>query len=325
MTDLVSYRDISFLYIIRLSRVGGAVVRLLAVLTLWAVACPGLAAEDPASRALAQVPMRSVGGALIVDVRVGEAGRFAFRLDTAAHQTAIYRRLVGRLGLGRSASGPVMVLGTGGRRLVPRYRLGRLGIGGVEHRLDSVAALPVSADPGEPLYGVLGQDFLLRYAVELDGPGRCLRLYARRSGVPGAPGAVYDDHPLHAVTGRLVSVRARLGGTRVRALVDTGAARSVLNPAAAQALTLAPGRAARVTGIDGTATSVTVADDALTVHLGDRALGQTRPAVGALPIFRSLGLTDTPAMILGTDLLAAHTIIFDWQTMRLRWRRPSPR
>ena len=290
---------------------------LLKTVLFLALAAAGAApaADLPASTAL-----RQVGGALVVDVSVNGEGPYAFRLDTAAHETAVYRRLIATGKLDRLPGAAVVLQGAGGRRTVPRYALGRLDLAGQSHRMASVAAIPMSANPGEPLYGVVGQDFLLRFAIRLDIPAGTLTLLPRRS-APETSG--YSIHTLSPVTSRLVTVEATVAGQSMTALVDTGAAHSLINPAAADALGQTGGLAGEARGIDGAQVEAVVLEDALDVRLDDNALGTRRLAVAALPLFRVLRLDREPAMVLGADLLGRRRFILDWQRMRLLLADPA--
>lgn len=268
------------------------------------------------SQSPVRVPLRQVGDVLVVPVGHGEAGarRFAFRLDTAAHETALYRRMVATLALDRSAEAPVVVQGPAGRRVVARYRVGALQVGSIRHRMESAAGLPSTVNPGEPLYGVLGQDFLLRFAVEVDVPKGLLTLHPRRAPLERHG---FTAHSLSPVTARLVSVTVRIDGEPVQALIDTGAGRSVVNPRAARRLTTTVGQGSAITGVDGVTIASRTLDTPSSVALGETVLARTKLVVADLPVFRTLGMDDRPAMILGADVLHRRAFILDWQRMRL--------
>jgi len=167
---------------------------------------------------------------------------------------------------------------------------------------------------GQPMIdGILGNDITRRWDTRWDFAKGQFQLWPSGSLAHGAncqANAMPDrDAPMQGFG----FLRVRLGesGIEAMAVVDTGAAQSVLNMAAATALGLRTDGSDKRVSVRGKGTS----------GLGDRAQetwlyempglssGRWRhPAmqvrISALPVFAAMGLADSPAMILGADAMA---------------------
>ena len=200
---------------------------------LW----PGLVSAACSVRQLAVVPLDLAGTIVLVPVMVnGVPGRFI--LDTGAAQTVVTPDAVSHFGLALDEWTSTTMQGVGGierrRNADPRS----VTIGGVAlHRRSvaqdatlRVATLPRSVVGAWQIDGLLGRDFLSLFDLDVNFPGRTLTLYDVR----GCAGrflpwtADYLSVPVENPAESALVVPVELDGVPLRALLDTGASRSLI-------------------------------------------------------------------------------------------------
>lgn len=280
-----------------------------------ALLLPGIAAaQDPA----VESSERLRGRRLSVPVFIGERGPFAFALDSAANASVISDDLVASLGL--ESAGPIGMHTLIAREVVetvraPEVRSGNLHAREVRFAIASRFGLD-GAD------GLIGRDLLTDHRLVLRFRGQALAAITR-SRRPG--GGMFDPAPQTARFQAdaeerhrgLLMIDVRSGEASGKAIVDTGAAITIVNTAFAEAAGAAPitlddgARVARVTSPTGL--SVTAIPMRLRrLHFAGVSLRETPVLVGDFHTFDIWGLSDRPAMLLGTDVLGQfQTVIID--------------
>ncbi len=275
------------------------------------VAC----ASSPAARprtALAEVATaRGVHGHVLVPVQLaGKSTRFL--LDSGASADGVSPAFANELGLARTGAAEAVAAG-GKLGEVPLVTLPQMQVGGVV--LPRHQGSVEDFDPEDPgVGGIFGRDFFQRHDVEVDLGRDRLRLLPAGSSRARAELAApaFTRIPFADARG-LMKIAVRVDdGAAIDAIVDLGATQSVANAEAAKASGFDPpleqSNAAAV-GADGR--RVPVLPHAFkTVRLGDIVVPSPTFVVGDLPVFDELGLKG-PAMIVGLDLLARRTIVFD--------------
>lgn len=262
-----------------------------------------------------------VRGHVLVPVSVNGGEAKPFAVDTAASQTVLDATEFGSLGGGPSP-GPGAAAAHGmssaggahgahGSFAARGIAVDSLSLWQAEQR-GQVAALMALSDltrgQDPDFSGVLGLPFLRKYLLDLDYPARRLALRDRAAREPPcdicAPG---DAIPVTPLIGGLPGVSVTVNGIAMRALLDTGAARTILNDRAIEALGLADA---------GTGEAIGQAHIAL-------GRGPARPHVVSrfdLPVFATLGLDGEPALILGIDYLSAGRMVLDLESGRAWFR-----
>lgn len=318
---------------------------LLAAVAVWIVAVAGpvpgrVAAQDSgatppavASSSVAkwsEVPLEHVEGRLLVPVWIAGLGEQLFLLDTAAGASVVSTRLRDRLAPGADDIRADSVRGASGVAVMDRVRLARVRVGPAERE----AVWAVVADIGDfreydgrPVEGILGVDVLAGHDLVVDIPGGVLRLIAADADAADAADAAAEEPAGVPFTSRIqagfVEFEATVGGRPVRAILDSGARRSVLNWAAARLAGVSPDdEGVRATergsrGIDGQsriASHLAVVDG---LAIGDRRLPPAEVKVADLGIFEAVGLGDRPAMLVGVDVLLACPVRIAYSTGRL--------
>ena len=282
-----------------------------------------LAAAAPAAAAcrvdrLASLPITRAGGLLLVPVAIN--GTTAdFVLDTGTERTVVGQEAAGRLHLARDEWVSTDIQGTGGR---DRQRLGRpasLSLGGVALRRRTVAAdnsvvvgpIPDSVG-GAPIAGLLGQDFLSVFDLDLDVPGKTLTLY----GVAGCSGRFlpwtggYEAIAAWRPVRNILAVPMQIGGVGLNAELDSGAANSVITLPGMIQLGLLPGGSDEVSGF-GRGQLAARTQRFASVRVGTAPAAATDLMLAPIRTLRSIGA------LLGADWLASRRVWVSWATDQL--------
>ena len=131
------------------------------------------------------IPLIKIGGVPFVRLSVQGVADLGFLIDTGAAATILSAELAARLGL--PARGVVEARGAGGSEVARYVDVSSLRLPGVELRDQTLVALPldaISVALASPIDGILGYDFLSRFAVELDDVAGRLALFPPGSYVP---------------------------------------------------------------------------------------------------------------------------------------------
>jgi predicted aspartyl protease len=162
-------------------------------------------------------------------------------LDTGSALTLLREGAARRLGLNPVAGKQGHASAFGGEATISALGPADITLGNVS--LHAASMLMVSAPSAEapwPWDGTLGMDILARFEIDLDLLHRKLTLYSGRPCPGPLPGWTSEDFalPLQLAGGRarLVSVPVHLDGMAFDALLDSGAADTVVSAAAARRL-----------------------------------------------------------------------------------------
>lgn len=209
------------------SAVIGAACLLLSAHAAWA------ACQVSARRT---VPLEMAGGLMLVSVAVNGVP-VPFLLDTGAERTVIGNQAAMALKVARDEWVSTDITGLGGNE---RERLGRpasLSLGGVALRRrtlvadNSVVVGTIASEmAGHPIAGLLGQDFLSVFDLDIDPAHGRLTLYD----VAGCVGDFlpwrepYSGMQAIRLVRNILAVPVRVDGEQLTAELDSGAQRSVL-------------------------------------------------------------------------------------------------
>lgn len=267
-----------------------------------ATAQPDIAETKPEDFVYVAATAQDRVGRVMTPVFVNGVGPFAFVVDTGASSTVIAPRIARRLSLEIDPSQPKLLRGITGSELVPTVSVGLITAGGItlaNSRLPVVEPR-VFADAD----GIFGADAF--------GRG-CLIVSFERAKVAilEKPCPRVDDTwekvRARLQFGGLVVADARIGSTRAVAIIDTGAERSLGNPALLAALrerkkiSLAP----NVTQVYSATSQVIFGDLLLTpsLRMGGVSIGKFEVVYGDFEVFRIWDVADEPAIVLGIDVL----------------------
>jgi hypothetical protein len=248
-----------------------------------------------------------------------------FILDTGAERSVVTEDAAKRLGLARDPWVGTTMSGIGGIDRRPNADPRSLSLGGValERRTLNrdtsltVAPLPRPRIGDLTIDGLLGRDYLSRFDLDLDLPSGRLTLYR----VTGCAGRFlpwdgdYAAVPVTVPTESAIIVQVLLDGTKLRALLDTGASASLLAAPGMfrmglDAASLAGDPADPVSGL-GRRVVPMHRHTFRSLQVGGQAIAA--PAIWVAPI----RLSPVADMLLGADWLAGRRVWISYATYQV--------
>lgn len=179
---------------------------------------------------------------------------------------------------------------------------------------------PLEARLGTGIEGILGNDVFSRNGISFDFDTDEMCLSARHGPIAerlrehtwcSLPFAITDEG--------LLSTELRVSGARIPAVIDFGAARSVVNVSGGRVLGKAPdsGSASsdRSIGLDGRVLPMgrCVVSP---YEIGDMTFAEGEMLVADLPIFRKIW-PETPAALIGLNVFAKRIVVIDYDRQRI--------
>jgi len=282
----------------------------LVVVGLTMRSVPALAATDCMVR-IAEWPVRiSHGNKLLIDGAIN-GRKVDIALDTGSMITMIIRSEAKQLGLKPSPTAG-RISGAGGESAVEKVLVDEIRIGEATGK-DLYMLVAGEQDVKGEFSVILGEDFFRqhRFDVEFDLPHNAVRFY--QSSACGAASLAYWAaggvgevviEPFNESEPRIF-LTVRINGQPVRALLDSGAANSLLNKSVAARLGMEPGKpgvmaAGRVRGVGRSELNAWVAQFQSFV-IGSETIKEVAILFAELP-------PDVP-MLLGADFLRAHRVL----------------
>ena len=259
---------------------------------------------------------RKVRSRMTVGVTVNGKGPYRFVVDSGADTSVIGTRVA--TGLGLPAGTPVMLHGVTESREVGRVMVDKLTLGQSDF---SDLELPVLHERDLGGAGMIGIDALVEQRLMLDFDKRIIKVEdAKRK-------ALRLDGDIVVIArrqrGQLILTQVRANGRPVDAVVDTGSEITIGNTALRDRLFRRyrdKFQQIEVTGVTG----VTVKLELLRVaelRLGPVLLQDVPIAFAQVPPFAVFGLTEQPALLLGTDLMETfRRVSLDFRARRVRFQ-----
>lgn len=306
----------------------------LILLSLLAAPLPALASNAPEHI----LPMWMQGGHPAVAVSLdGRAEPLRFVVDSAAGATLVDDRVVRRYGLEDADAEVSQAQGASAasaRLQRTRSTSWQLGSWQLQARGMQVDLSSLAKDDDPAIDGLIGNDLTGRWDTRWDFGGNRLALWTPgRLNLEG-PGCQPNALPERTASLRqfgFITLALGTPGVEAIAVVDTGAAQTVLNAAAARALGLrTDGSDARVRmrekgteGLGGGAQATW-----LYTLPGMTGSGWQHPPmevrISELPVFKAIGLEARPALILGADAMRDSQVDIGAGAARICLRPPVP-
>jgi hypothetical protein len=242
---------------------------------------------------------------MLAPVGVNGQGPFNFLLDTGANTSCVSNKLMEKLSLvaGETARVHTVV----GVRDRPIVTLDELQVGPRNRKRVRAPALPIK---GSEVDGVLGVDWLKGQRLIMDFKQRSMQI-TKSQHDNSEPGKVVVV-PARRRHGQLTIVDADLSGKRISAIIDSGAQGTLCNGKlrdlvrAAEARKGGKAEPPRVVRMETLAGESFVGESVFLpfLRLGGLHLGNVPVTYADMHVFDIWDLKDTPALVLGIDLLS---------------------
>ena len=259
---------------------------------------------------------RKVRSRMTVAVQVNNTGPYRFVVDSGADTTVIGTRIARSLTLPEGT--PVILNGMTASSRVPRVLVDELGLG--DTRVASLE-LPVLREEDLGGDGMLGIDALKLQRLMLDFDKRTISIEDAKRPLPRMDGEIVVTAQLRR--GQLILTQARANGRPIDAVIDTGSEITIGNLALREQLIKRRSvqiEKVQVTGVTGVTVDLELAR-VREIRLGSVILRNVAIAFADVPPFRVFGLTDQPALLLGTDLMEHfRRISLDFKARKVRFQ-----
>ena len=274
-----------------------------------------------AGAAWSTVPLRPAATVhLVVPATIDGRGPFPFILDTGADGTGIYRWFADKQGF---APGPDSeVGGMTGTTKNPTYRLADVSVDGRTIRNVVADSFPNRHDV-EVEAGAIGNDLMDGAVAIFDFPCKTVEILPKPVDMAGI--LTPDAHKIVAGgvnDGTQLSFPVEIGGVRGVAVLDTGSSDTRVNTAFLKAAGIDPASAAfrnaePIFGVAGKATPSRKGPVGAVRFAGLEVSGPELRVID-MPVYKSFGFGDGPAMIMGLDLMAGYRLVYDHEA-KLFW------
>lgn len=241
---------------------------------------------------------------MLAPVLINDQGPFNFLLDTGANVSCVSHSLMERLDLKSAETARVHTVV--GVRHRPIVTLDRLRVGPRDRRRVRAPALPIK---GSDVDGILGVDWLKGQRLTLDFKNSRMEI-TRSQQDQGEPGRVVIV-PARRRHGQLTIVDADLSGKRISAIIDSGAQGTLCNRklrdlVRAQEARRGPPEPLRMVRMESLAGESFEGEAVFLpfLRLGGLYLGNVPVTYADMHVFDIWGLKDSPALVIGMDLLA---------------------
>jgi predicted aspartyl protease len=258
-------------------------------------------------------------GRIVAPVTVNGQGPFRFVVDTGASSSVISPALAQQLNLSTSPAESMTLSGVTGSALVATVDVDELSAGAIEMRHLTLPVLDSVLDGADGVLGVEGfEDKMIRIDFARD------RLTITESrGRPAEDG--FQVAPAHFYFGRLLVVDVLVGHVWAKAVIDTGAQRTLGNEALREAL-----RARARKSVATEATEVIGATPerqrgdlsrAPPIKIGSVTIDYVEITFGDIYVFKRWDLDRAPALLIGMDVLGVlDTLAIDYRRREIQIR-----
>ena len=261
------------------------------------------------------VKARKVETRLSVEVRVNGRGPYRFIVDSGADTSVVGLRIARDLELPLAT--PAILNGMTARNIVDRVKVDQLTVGSAtvgDLELPALREMDVGGD------GMIGIDALVHQRLMMDFEKHVIKVEDARIPVKREPGEIVII--ARRQNGQLILTHVKAAGYDLDAIIDTGSEITIGNLALRDKL-LKRNHArfleVPVIGVTGETVKLQVARIA-DLQLGPVMLHDVPMAFADVPPFKMFGLSDEPALLLGTDILDTfRQVSLDFRARKVRF------
>jgi hypothetical protein len=259
---------------------------------------------------------RKVETRLTVQVLVNGQGPYNFIVDSGADTSVVGLRIA--RGLQLPLGTPAILNSMTARNVVDRVKVAELTLGPTTVRNLQLPALRESDVGGD---GMIGIDALVEQRLLMDFDKRLIKVEDARVPVRTLPGEIVVIGRRYR--GQLILTHVKAAGLPLEAVIDTGTQITIGNLALRDKLI----RKKRgkfmtvpVTGVTGETMTMEIAQISQ-LELGSVVLRDVPMAFADVPPFKMFGLSNGPALLLGTDLLESfRKVSLDFRARKVRFQ-----
>lgn len=262
-------------------------------------------------------------GHIIVEAMINNQGPFKFALDTGASISIIFDQTREKAGLDLVTGKRVLIAGMVGIGDFPVSSIATLRIGSESWSNARVATLPALDDVPLEIDGILGIDFLSRYAVGVSPGDRVVRLYpptvvSERSYM-GWASIPMRQLEIGRGDATAYTINLEINEVTIPALLDLGAGANLMNWHAARAIRIRPMRSGSKNRIFGAVGVVPVITQLEVKELMIEHVHWRNQAflISNFSIFEVLGLEDESVAIVGPGLFNERDFVIDFERNRM--------
>ena len=259
---------------------------------------------------------RKVNTRMTVEVMVNGRGPYRFLVDSGADTSVVGLRIARDLQLPMST--PTILNAMTSRNIVDRVRVDELTLGQSKIRDLHLPALKEQHLGGQ---GMIGIDALVNQRLMMDFEKLAIKVEDASVPVKSLPGEILIVARRHR--GQLILTEVKADRLDLDAVIDTGSEVTVGNSALRDKLI---GRnrdrffKAAATGVTGVTIDLEMAH-LKELRLGPVTLRDVPIAFADLPPFAVFGLSDEPALLLGTDILETfRRVSLDFRARKVRFQ-----
>lgn len=262
------------------------------------------------------VEARKLQTRLSVKVHVNGSGPYDFVVDSGADTSVVGLKIARNLALPMGS--PIIVNAMTARHIVDRVKVSELSVGGSKFRdleLPALKELDVGGD------GLIGIDALVQQRLMMDFDQKTIKVEDSRVTYKPLPGEIVVT--ARRQRGQLILTKVKAAGVPLDAVIDTGSEVTIGNTKLRDKLIR--GNRNKFWDVEATGvTGVTIKMKMAVVgelQLGPVTLRNVPMAFADVPPFDLFGLSDAPALLLGTDMLENfRRISLDFGARKIRFQ-----
>jgi predicted aspartyl protease len=256
-------------------------------------------------------------GRIWAPVLINGKGPFRLVVDTGASRSAVIARVADAVSPPGAAKGTLRVHGFTGSAVVPALPVETMEVGDL---LIQSTTLPVVADVFGGAEGILGSEGFVDKRLYIDfGRDRISIQRSHRERVRNGFTAV----PIRLNSDGLLTTMIKIGSIHVRAIIDTGAQRTVGNNALRTALRKRRGINAVSEEVIGVTLDAQMGESMSTppISLGSFKIDGAHITFGDMFLFEHWNLIHEPAVLVGMDVLGlVDVLVIDYKLRELQIR-----